>query len=790
MKRILFVFMMCIFHTSWSQLFIEGYITDEKGIPLDGANVHLHETMQGTATDRNGYFRLSNIKSGHYHLHVEYIGYSSINDEININNSSLKLNYSLQETMLEIDQYLIEESILKTKEKESTLKITMVDKSFLDKHHGFTLMQKLDMLPGINTMNTGTGISKPMIRGFSFNRVVVADKGIKQEGQQWGWDHGLEIDPFDAERIEIIRGPASLIYGSDAIGGVINIRLPELLQDKEVEASVLSTYRSVNHTIGLSAQAKARIGAFSLNLRYSQTDAGDYQVPADSFLYNSYWLPLVNQRLKNTAGKERNFSASLGIAQNWGYSMLTVSRVYQQVGFFSGAHGIPKSYDLEDDFNDRDIDLPYQTIEHWKAIWNNNISLGKGWLEVDLGFQFNKRQEKSLPHNHGNTYIFDTTNVEHQFELQTYTANARYHFDEKNNGHWIMGLSSSYQKNASSGFSYLIPGYHLLQWGGFVYYRRAISDKLNFNIGIRGDGAFQKIERYETSLFDMFGNQTGVEVNAVEFEKWYGNASGNVGLAFHASQHLTLRWNIGSSFRIPTVPELTANGVHHGTFRHEKGDSSLTQERGIQLDMSIDIQKKKWNLSVSPFFYYFSQFIYLRPTGQFSPLPEAGQIFQYTQGNTIQTGIEIQHDIHFAKNLHLNTVIDYVFALNTDNFYPLPFIPPAMIHTELEYNPDFRVKFMKNTFFRISPQGALPQWMNSLNEKRTDGYFLLGLGLGTTFFWRGLEFDLKTELNNLTNQRYMMHVNRYRILNLPEPGINAMITLVIKFNHSFKTIKN
>lgn len=785
---IIILFALSSWHLPAQNFSIRGKVTDKTGQPLPGANVHLHETMQGTITQEDGTYELKNIRPGHYHLHVEYLGFKSINDEIDVVKNDLIKNYTLLESTLEISQYLVEESMLKTREKESTLKITLVDKKFMERHAGFTLMNHLDLLPGINVINTGTGISKPIIRGFSFNRVIVADKGIKQEGQQWGWDHGLEIDAFDVDRVEIIRGPSSLIYGSDAIGGVINIRLPEILPENTVQANVLSTFRSVNHLWGVSSQVRMRWNDLSLNMRYTQQEYGDYRVPADSFLYNSYWLKLLNQQLKNTAGKEQNFSVSMGITKNWGYSFITVSRVFQKAGFFAGAHGIPQSYQLQDDGNDRNIDLPYQQIEHWKAIWNNNIRLGNSWLEADLGFQQNFRNEYSYPHNHGQYYIIDSTNIEHQFTLQTYSGNLRLHL--RNTGiHWIVGLNTQYQQNRSAGFAYLLPHFNQWQGGIFIHFRKEFNERLNLNAGARFDASWQKIFRYEMPLYNIQGTFVGIAVKTYGFEKFYANGSGNVGLSWQKNEHLSLRWNLGSSFRIPTVPELTSNGVHHGTFRHEVGDSALTQERGFQLDFITDIQRKKWNLSVSPFFYYFHNFIYLRPSGEFSPLPEAGQMYIYSQANTIQTGLEIQQDVHFTENLHMNTTLDYVFAYNLDDGYPLPFIPPGMMHIELEYELKTRSKIIKDTYFRILPQGVLPQMFTARNEKTTPGYVLLHAGAGTSLNWKIFKLDIKAEVQNILNQRYMVHVNRYRLLNLPEPGTQFLVTVTLSFHHTFASKK-
>jgi iron complex outermembrane recepter protein len=448
---------------------ISGRVSGSDGVVLPGAVVMVHENLITVETGKNGDFLIPGLKPGKYHLHIRYIGYESAEKDVTIGST-----------------YVVEESLLKAREGESSLKIIVAGKEFLRRNPGFSLSNQLESLPGIHSLNTGTGIAKPVIRGFSFQRVV-ADKGIKQEGQQWGSDHGLEIDQFDVDRLEIIKGPSSLIFGSDAIGGVINIRLPEYPAKNSLQVNTASTYRSANDLWAMSGQIKANISDLLLSFRYSHQDYADYRVPADSFTYNSYKLPLHNQKLKNTAGREQNFSASIGLSRNWGYSILSVSRFSQRAGFFSGAHGIPQSYQLGLDGDSRNIDIPYQFVEHYKVISNTNLQIRKGWLEIDLGYQRNFRQEFSVAENHGNDYVFDTTNIEHQLALITVSGNLRYHFGKEKSGKWILGGSGQYQENQFAGFEFLLPNYRGWGAGTYLYFARKLSLRWHLNAGIRGD---------------------------------------------------------------------------------------------------------------------------------------------------------------------------------------------------------------------------------------------------------------------------------------------------------------
>ncbi|MCS7073244.1 MAG: TonB-dependent receptor plug domain-containing protein, partial [Bacteroidia bacterium] len=235
---------------------------------------------------------------------------------------------------MHLSEVVIESNPLKLEQSQLSVPVEVVSRAYLTQHSNGTLVNTLERLPGLSSINTGIGIAKPVIRGLSFNRVVVTDLGIKQEGQQWGADHGLEIDQFGVERVEILKGPASLLYGSDALGGAINIRPPQLPEEGTFELSALTNFRSYNQNWGNSISIGGKKHGISFRGRFSTQDFGDYQVPASQFSYNRYILPILNKKLKNTAGNERNFSAMIGLNRNWGFSHFTLSGFQQVVGLF------------------------------------------------------------------------------------------------------------------------------------------------------------------------------------------------------------------------------------------------------------------------------------------------------------------------------------------------------------------------------------------------------------------------------------------------------------------------
>jgi len=756
-------------------------VVDDKGNPVPYALVGLHELHRNLVADEKGVIILSSLLPGSYHAHISAVGYEAEAIHFDFRCGADPLVFTLRISLHPIQEFTFEEGLLKIREDEYSLKVELVDAEYLRQNQGHTFLNQIDRLPGVNVMNTGTSIGKPVLRGFSFNRVAVIDKGIRQEGQQWGWDHGLELDQFDMERVEVIKGPSAIVYGTDAIGGVIGIRLPEIPDEGSVEGQVHGIYRSVNDLYGMSAGVKLRLANFFFKARFSLQDYGDFRMPADSFYYNGFQLPIYEGRLKNTAGNERNFSVTGGWLFQGGYSMLSFSQVNQNVGFFSGAHGVPTFNSLEHDGDFRNLELPRQGIRHNKLIWNNNIKFGRDWLEIDLGYQFNDRQELSAPHSHGNLFPEDPESTEeHRFRLSTWSWNMRYHLSEKRKIRWIFGSSGQYQENQSSGFSFLIPGFNATQGGVWVMGRRRFSPRWNASWGARADVAHQRVFAFRQVRYSAAGQPVDTLQMASDLNRFYWNASASAGINFAPKDGHQFRLHMASSFRLPTVQELTANGLHHGTFRHEQGDTSLRPERGIHLDLIYELKKANWKINVAGFAYYFDRFIYLNPTGTFSPLPAAGQLFTYAQANAFQGGGEVSFDWHTSRAWDFTSYVEAVFTHNFTDGFPLPFIPPVAGGSEVSWKPwETLGKRIKSPYVSLSVNYAAPQHNIARNEWTTPAYLIAHAGMGASLQMGRQRLDVSLSVQNLFNTRYYQHINRYRILNLPEPGRNLNVSVVL-----------
>lgn len=775
-----FILVFVCFSGFSQQLFqFKGKVQTEDGQAVEGVTVFLHEANASRITDLNGDFEFSNIKPGNYHLHLNRIGFAAKHIDIQLL-GNLEMKFFMQQTHVELRQALIEESMFKSGQNESSQSVSMVDKDFLLKNGDFSLMKMLESVPGVSSINTGTGISKPVIRGMSFNRVIVAENGIKQEGQQWGGDHGLEIDQFAIERVEIIRGPASLLYGSDGLGGVVNIRPAAFPKKNSVSGSMLATGRSVNDFVGSSVMASVNKNDVFFRLRLSSQDYGDYRVPADSFTYNTYVLPIVNGRLKNTAGNERNAQMMVGVNRHWGFTAVTASLYQLHAGLFSGAHGIPRSYQLTDDGNTRNIDLPKQRVEHYKILSNSAILLGKNWLEADFGYQFNHRREFSIPHAHGKGPQ-PSGDKELEFMLGTLSGSIRYHHENSKKSQWVIGLQSQLQNNTIGGFQFLIPQFNTFSSGAFVFNKYKLKESILLNGGVRYDYGTINTTRYMAAIYADSVTISGYTQRSPELSREFHNFSASTGISWFPSKSWNIKFNLAKSFRMPTAQELTSNGVHHGSFRHEMGDSTLDSEHGFQSDMSVSFENGHKLVRVTPYFNYFKKYIFLDPTPKFSPLPDAGLIYQFNQADAIHTGLEIQTDFHLSEAFHAGLSGQFVYAYNLETSYPLPFIPPGQVRLDLGYEWNSVSPLVDEITIGAQIQAVADQYEVARNELPTDGFALLNLNSSAKLNIGKQELRLVLNVQNVFNTKYFAHLNRYRLLNIPEPGRNILLTVFIPF---------
>lgn len=780
----------------WAQnAIISGQILDEKSQVLAGALVQVNKTEKKVLTTSNGRFEIAGLHNGTYELHLSYLGYQCIDTVVDLQQDKLNLSFRMKKDFEQLHEVEITDHAHENRNKEEALTVEFANEEYLKQNRGGSLMQSLKRLPGLSTIEIGSGQSKPVIRGLSFNRVVVVENGIKHEGQQWGMEHGLEIDQYAVSHVEIVKGPASLQYGSDAIGGVIDIHPPYFPEKNSLIATVETNFKSNNLSYGGSVNLEGRSDKLFFGARYTKISFADFRVPTDSVSVYSYRVPLVNQRLRNTAGNEQAFHFNFGYIDQYFNATFYLSHYQSKAGFFANAHGLePRQVDEElHDASIRDIQQPYHDAEHYKITNKTNIFSGMHHITLDMGYQKNIREEWSPFVTHGYMPdIFPDTlpfpgDLERGFEKDVFSINIKDELEWERNK-LSFGVSSEYQNNEIDGRGFIIPAFQQITAGAFVYDSYKLHEKWLIHAGLRFDfGNIQTEPYYDWYPSKIIENGDTTEQflqRSVDLNRSFSSFSWALGVNYNA-EHFSTKLNVGKSFRMPIAKELSSNGVNYHYFSYEIGDPDLDAEISYQIDYSASWHHPLWAVQISPFFNYFPNYIYLNPTSDFDFLYGAGnQVYRYTQAEVMRFGGELHAHYNLMNNLKVGAIVEYLYSEQLSGpkiGFGLPFAPPPAMIYNLKYARDFG-KSVKQVYFSLDYQYSFKQDRIVPPETVTDAYQLFHFSMGGDVYWGSQKLELSLQVRNILDTKYYNHTSYYKLIDLPEAGRNFMISLKIPVN--------
>ena len=781
---------------------LSGNVSDKNGMALPGASVKLSPGKTGTVTDVNGKFYFSGLNAGIYTLNISFIGYKIHVDTIKIDTSQ-RIRIKMEPAVATLREVVVEDHYAQNKNREDSRNVEVVSERFIKKNLAGSLMKSLERLPGVSTIDIGSGQSKPEIRGLGFNRIVVAENGIKHEGQQWGEDHGLEIDQYAVDRVEVVKGPSSLMYGSDAIAGVIDIKQFNVPSENSFGGSVDLTGKSNNNLLGTSINIFARRKTVYFGGRITLLDFADYRVPADRVDIYSYKAALYKNHLRNTAGNEQDFHFSFGAIGQRVSSRFYVSDRHSKNGFFANAHGLePRNVDQQlHDRSARDIQYPYQKVDHL-IITNQSEWRGTDVnLTAELGFQRNFREEWSQYVGHG--YMPATfpgpqsfpADLERQFDKKVFSGNLRSSFKPVNDFAITGGLSAEFQDNDISGRGFIIPAFTQFSSGAYLFGKFHLSAGNLLQAGIRFD--YGKIDTapyadwFQSPVVNQ-GDTTWIYLQrAPDISRSFRNISWSIG--FNRNQgRVNLKVNIGKSFRMPIAKELAANGVNYHRFSYETGDPGLSPEVSYQLDLGAAYQTANLEAGISPFINYFPNYIFLNPSAEHDRLYGNGnQVFYYMQSEVLRLGGEMHALYRITEPLQVGLLGEYVYSEQTSGEkkgFGLPFAPPASLLINVKYTPR-PPGMLKNPYFSADYRLTARQNRIVPPEEKTNGYQLVNISLGGDFNYRDQTISVAFQIQNLLNRKYFNHTSYYRLINVPEAGRNFVLNIHIPFNKKLKKTK-
>ena len=757
--------------TSFAQTSLSGKITDSKDkTPLPGATVYFPDLKIGAATNADGVYQINNLPKGKFTVSVKYIGYSTLSLSIDLAGVTDK-DFELSEGVIESKEFIVTGVSQATEKNRTPTPITLVPKTALLQSSSTNIIDALAKQPGISQLSTGQGISKPVIRGLGYNRVVVVNDGIRQEGQQWGDEHGIEIDEFSVNNVEILKGPASLAYGSDAMAGVINFISAPTANAGEINGNIIANYQTNNKQIAYSGNIAGNIKDIIWDARFSQKKTGNYR--------NSY-----DGKVFNTAFNETDFNGIIGVNKKWGYSHLHVGYYHLNLGIAererdsasgkflkevaNGDTAVDDAIANTNDLNGYKLFNPRQNIIHTKAVLNNNFVIGSGRLALTLGFQQNQRQELAdvlHPNQYGLYFLLNTINYD-----------VKYILPEKNNWNIAFGVNGMQQTSQNKGIEFLVPDYSLLDAGVFVTAKKAI-DKLDISGGLRYDNRSETGKELfldtldkKTSASNLFATQ-----KFKAFSTSFSGVSGSLGATYQFSEKLFSKLNISRGFRAPNIAELGANGVHEGTIRYELGNANLKPETSLQIDAELGLNTEHVSFEIDFFNNRIKDFIFpvkLAAIAGGDSISEGLQTFKYISGNANLIGGEALMDIHPHPLdwLHFEnsfSIVQSVQLNQPDSTKYLPFTPAPKFQSELKANAKKMGKILRNAYAKVEMQDFFAQnnfYAAYGTETATPGYVLFNAGVGTDFVNSKEKTILSFYIsaNNITDVAYQSHLSRLK----------------------------
>jgi iron complex outermembrane receptor protein len=737
---------------------LSGTVKDIKtGLPIEGVSVYITDIKSGGYTNQKGEFFIASISDGIHLVEISHIGYSTIAEKIAVNGDTKK-EFLLAESVIENNAVIVTGVTNAIQLKKAPFQVSVMRKEELQQTVSTNIIEAITKKPGVSSLATGPAISKPLIRGLGYNRVLTVNDGVRQEGQQWGDEHGIEIDEASVNKIEILKGPASLVYGSDAMAGVINIITNVPVQINTLKINVGSNYQTNNHLSNIYGNFAGNVHGFNWNVYGTVKAAGDYKNKYDGYVFNSKF-------------NEHNIGGYAGYNGGWGYSHLILSNFNLKTGLIEGE---PHSMGFfikpvagggtvratEDDFKSTNPAIPFQHITHFKFATDNSFKIGKNRLSVNVAWQHNQRQE------FGNIDVPDQRSL--YFDLKTVTYNTQFHFKEKAGWRTSIGINGMNQENINLGVQQLIPDYSLNDIGGFGFFQKEIK-----NLTVSGG------LRFDTRNVDVKELLEGGTVKGMAFSKNFSNFSGSIGSTYEIVKGINLKLNIARAFRAPSIPELASKGSHEGTNRYEYGNRDLNSEISTQFDASIGYTSQHFSVDVAGYYNYFGNFIFYHKLQSERGVDsivyvngEALTAFNFDQQATQLAGFETHLDIHPHPLdwLHIENTFSYVsgkFKEPLEGSDNLPFIPASKLFTELRADFKKLASCLKNSYvkFEIENNFRKSQVFTGYNtETPTPGYTLLNAGIGTEITNKKSKVlcSMNFSVNNIADIAYQNHLSRLK----------------------------
>lgn len=720
----------------FGQNILKGQVNDAaSNEALAFVNVYIPQIEKGTTSDESGNFELNDLPNGTYKIIASYLGFESYSQTVSLPFEDT-LIISLNPSAIEIDEVILSTPFHQL-QRDNVMKVEQKKIKELKANGAINLASGISDIAGVESVSTGVSIGKPVIRGLSSNRVLVYAQGVRLENQQFGDEHGLGISDSGIESIEVIKGPASLLYGSDALGGVLYINPERFASKDSTEFDVNLNYFSNTRGINTNAGVKTSFDKFKMIFRAGLAEHSDYEIK--------------DLRVTNTRYKEKDFKAALGY-------QITNFKTEFRYNINSADLGLPEDIGIQN--TDKQPMLPSQLINNHTFSSKSKFFLNNSSIDANFGFIYNDRKEFEDHDEEGEEEEHETEEESEDpalhMKLKTFNYDLKYNLPVLDKFETIVGVQGMFQENLNYGEETLIPNATTTDFGvlgtSHIHF-----DAIDVQLGLRFDRRVINITNDLNRSFNSVNAALGAKTNL--FKK------------------LITRINLASGFRAPNLAELTSFGIHEGTNRFEIGNIDLNKEQNFQADLAFEYQSEHLEVFANVFYNYINDFIFISPTGN---LVNDDPEFIYEQENAMLYGGEFGVHIHPHPLdwLHFESSFQTVTAKQENGDY-LPLIPAAKLDNIIRV--EFDNSWFKNGygFFKLST--SFDQNNVSDLETQTSGYTLLSAGIGSKVTLFNSELDISLTGTNLTDKAYINHLSRLKSDGISNIGRNLSLGITYEF---------
>ncbi|TLP79632.1 TonB-dependent receptor [Maribacter sp. ACAM166] len=723
-------------HFIFAQNSLEGTIKNQDNQELlEQVSIYFPQLEKGTVTNIDGDYEINNLPTGKFKIIISYIGFQTYSQTIQLSDQTTHLSIELAPSAIEMEEVIVSTPFHKL-QRENVMKVERTSIKDLKNAGAINLSEGITNIPGVESVTTGVGIGKPVIRGLSSNRVLTYTQGIRLENQQFGDEHGLGISDAGIESVEVIKGPASLLYGSDALGGVLYLNPEKFANSNTIDGDINLNYYTNTQGINGNAGIKASSDKLKYLVRLGGSSHVDYKTGG-------------NERVTNSRFNEQDLKTGLAY-------QLANFKTEVRYNYNNSDLGIPEEIGTQT--TDRSAIEPFQKITSHILSSKSNLYFKNSSVQAILGYTSNDRKE--FEDHVGEEGLEEEEGAALDMKLQTLSYNFQYNLARIGAVETIVGLQGMNQTNSNYGEEVLIPDATTNDIG-LLATSHVHFEKSDIQLGIRFDKRTINGDEYGIVGEDGYIASLGRNFNSFNLAAGY---------KIDVLKNITTRLNIASGFRAPNLAELTSNGVHEGTNRFEIGNVDLDNERNVQADLSLEFKKEHFEFYLNGFYNSISNYIYLEPNGT---MVDGNSVFLYLQQDANLYGGEagLHYHPHPLDWLHLESNFSSVTG-DLKNGRNLPLIPAN------NWANTVRVEFTKinqnlnNGYGFLTFKSYFAQTRVSDFETPTGAYSLLNLGFGATFSISNQPIDIKVSANNILNKEYISHLSRLKSDGITNIGRN------------------